>query len=84
MFLLPQASTSEPVEGQSDDHPIVLSHDTAEEFEALLDMIYAKEYALPNTGDLTWLKRLAAASRWEAPILRSTAMEGLSRSKKTA
>jgi hypothetical protein len=80
MFLLPQGESNQQIEGRSEEHPIVLPDMVGDEFEALLDMIYAKEFSLPNTDATAWLKRLAAASRWDAPLLRATAIEGLGQS----
>jgi hypothetical protein len=77
MFALPQSDPQ--VEGQSEETPIRLDGAPLEEFEALLDMIYAHEFGhqSSNHGGLT---RLAAATRWESPAFRQQALDQLARS----
>jgi hypothetical protein len=72
LFSLPQDPSN--IEGRSDDHPIQLAHSPLAEFEQLLCAIYTPEAEVTMQVLFT---RMDAASRWDAPAMRTKTVEQL-------
>jgi hypothetical protein len=76
LFALPQVPLT--TEGKSDDHPIHLSHSPLAEFEELVQAIYEPDSSVHSAQTL--VVRMAAATRWDAPAMRSRTLSHLAAS----
>lgn len=73
-------STVDILNAPNDDSTHILDA-PVEEFEALLDMVYAAELGLvlDDTRAITWITRLAAAKRWDAKVFYDMAYRELAK-----
>jgi hypothetical protein len=76
LFALPQDPLN--TEGKSDDHPIHLSHSPLAEFEELVQAMYEPDSSVHSAQTL--VVRMAAATRWDAPTMRSRTLSHLAAS----
>ncbi|KAJ3508820.1 hypothetical protein NLJ89_g5545 [Agrocybe chaxingu] len=77
MFSLPQ-NQDEPVEGETDHHPIQLEGVKHDDFKQLLSVICVRAHQpAPNLTNAQWLSVLELATKWDMARLRTLAITRL-------
>ncbi|KAH9941622.1 uncharacterized protein BXZ73DRAFT_41783 [Epithele typhae] len=85
-FVRNSGNANEPIEGSSDEHPLVLNDVTAKEFRSLLEVMFALcvhiDYLPPLNSEDDWTRSnrslLKLSTRWEMAAFRKHAIGALS------